>query len=132
MTTEADVVRWRAVTLGLALAATMALALTACGSGSGQQNGGGGAMAISAACTEVSGALADGPDPDSDPVGYAEAQIKPLRAIVTSDSALCTAIDDLSAAYAQVFAGNGTSASASKAVAAATSKVRAICPGAAA
>ena len=39
--------------------------------------------------------LSDGPDPDSDPVGYAEAQILPLGQIHTSDAQLRTAIGKL-------------------------------------
>src|SRR5580658_9784510 len=41
--------------------------------------------AVTRACRQVSAVLADGPDPDSDPVGYAEAQILPLRQVHTSD-----------------------------------------------
>jgi len=119
---------WRAAGLGIALAALAVPMLTACGSNSGGPAVG--APAISAACTAVGAALSDGPDPDADPVGYAEAQIRPLRAIQTSDHALRAAIRDLATAYAQVFASNGTSSAASKAVTAATSKVSAICPGA--
>ncbi len=62
-------------------------------------------------------------------MGYAEAQIRPLRAIQTSDQTLRTAIRDLAAAYARVFASNGTNRAASKAVTAAAGKVNAICPG---
>jgi hypothetical protein len=72
--------------------------------------------------------LSDGPDPDSDPVGYAEAQVIPLRQIHTSDSALQSAIDNLASAYAQFYETKGSAASA-KAVTAASSQVNAICPG---
>lgn len=120
---------WRSAWAGAAVATAAAL-LAACGSGS-RQAATGTSAAVSAACTAVSAALSDGPDPGADPVGYAEAQIRPLRAIRTSDAALRTAIRDLSGAYAQVFASNGTSAAANKAVEAAAKKVNAICPGAA-
>jgi hypothetical protein len=120
---------WRAAALGGAIAALAVPVLTACGPRSGSPVASG--ASISAACTNIGAALSDGPDPGADPVGYAEAQIKPLRAIQTSDQPLATAIRDLAAAYARVFASNGTSAAASKAVTAAAGKVNAICPGAA-
>jgi hypothetical protein len=119
---------WHTAGLGVALAALAVPLLTACGSASGAPAAD--ASAISATCTAVGAALSDGPDPGADPVGYAEAQIRPLRAIETSDHALRAAIRDLATAYAQVFASNGTSGAASKAVTAAASKVNAICPGA--
>ncbi len=118
---------WRAAGLGVALGVLAVSTLAACGSSSGHPDTGG--AAISATCAEVGAALSDGPDPDADPVGYAEAQIEPLRAIQTSDQALEAAIRDLAGAYAQVFASNGASAAASTAVTAAVGRVTAICPG---
>jgi hypothetical protein len=88
------------------------------------------AASLTRVCTQVASMLADGPDPDADPVGYAEAQIQPLRAVATSDQALQTAVHALAGAYAQVFASNGASSQAKQAVAAASRKVDAICPGA--
>jgi hypothetical protein len=79
-------------------------------------------------CQAVSAVLSDGPDPDADPVGYAEAQILPLEQIHTSDPALQTAIDNLASAYQQVSSSNGAS-SANKAAARAGNKINAICPG---
>jgi hypothetical protein len=87
--------------------------------------------AVAAACTQVGADLSDGPDPGADPVGYAEAQIKPLRAIKTSDPTLRAAIADLATAYAGVFDSNGNSAAAKKAVATASKRINVICPGAA-
>ena len=40
------------------------------------------------ACEQVGDVLADGPDPDADPVGHAEAQILPLRQIHIPDATL--------------------------------------------
>ena len=74
--------------------------------------------------------LSDGPDPGADPVGYAFAQILPLRQIHTSDSALQAAIDDLAGAYQEFYGSNGDKVAA-KAVTTASDKVNAICPGAA-
>jgi hypothetical protein len=78
----------------------------------------------------VSAVLSDGPDPGADPVGYAFAQILPLRQIQTSDSALHAAIDELATAYQEFYSSNGDKVAA-KAVSKASDKVNAICPGAA-
>jgi hypothetical protein len=115
--------RGRALALAPALA--LALALTACG-GSAPV-----AAATKKACQQVGAVLSDGPDPDADPAGYAEAQILPLHQIHTSNPRLRTVLGQLDAAYRQLFASNGASATATQAVAAATRKVNAICPGAA-
>jgi hypothetical protein len=85
--------------------------------------------APAASCQAVSAALANGPDPQADPVGYAEAQVRPLREITTSDAALHTAILQLSSAYSTFFKNNGTAAS-SKLVKAADKNVDHLCPGA--
>ncbi len=119
----------RAAGLGVAVAALTVPLLTACGSASGHTGTGG--AAISATCTAVGAVLSDGPDPAADPVGYAEAQIRPLRAIQTSDHALRAAIGALAEAYDRVFVSNDTSAAASRAVTAAARQVNATCPGAA-
>ena len=75
--------------------------------------------------------LADGPDPDTDPAGYAEAQILPLRHIKAPDQAFRAALSRLDAAYRQLFASQGQSDAATSAVAAASKKINRICPGAA-
>ncbi len=83
---------------------------------------------VAATCQKVAAALSDGPDPSADPVGYAEAQVLPLRQITTSDAALRTAIVQLSSAYESFFQHNGTNASAT-AVRAASKKIDQYCPG---
>jgi len=113
----------------LLLAASAALSLTACGSAAGHGGPAARPAAAPAACTQVSAALADGPDPATDPVGYAEAQVRPLRAISTADPDLRTALGDLAAAYSRVYRSNGTSGTAATAVKAATRTIRTICPG---
>jgi hypothetical protein len=117
---------------GFALVVSLAgaLVLAACGSGSGPAASA--APVTSAACTQIGAALSDGPDPAADPVGYAEAQIRPLRAIRTGDTALRAAVSRLASAYAAVYDTDGKSAAAARAVTAASRKVNAICPGAAA
>jgi hypothetical protein len=109
----------------LAAGATATL-LTACGSSAPAQS----TTAVKSACQQVSAVLSDGPDPGSDPVGYAEAQVKPLRQIHTGDHGLRTAVNKLSAAYQQFYENKGTGA-AKQAVSQATHTVNTICPGAA-
>jgi hypothetical protein len=87
--------------------------------------------ALRSACRQVSAVLSDGPDPDADAVGYAEAQILPLGQIRTADAPLRAAIGRLALAYREFFASNGTSGAAKLAVAAASTQVNALCPGAA-
>jgi hypothetical protein len=87
------------------------------------------AATIHATCEQVSDALADGPDPDVDPVGYALAQVRPLREIHTSDVSLRRDIDGLASAYETFYRDNGGK-DAKKLVTAAGKKVDKICPGA--
>jgi hypothetical protein len=87
------------------------------------------ATAPAASCQAVSAALANGPDPGADPVGYAEAQVLPLRDITTSDAGLHSAIVQLSSAYESFYKDNGA-ASSKKLVSAAEKSVDHYCPGA--
>jgi hypothetical protein len=103
-----------------------AFLLGACGSSGPSQS----AAATTRGCQQVSAVLSDGPDPTADPVGYAEAQILPLRQVHTSQSELQDAIDALDAAYQQMYSSNG-SAPAERAQSEASDRVNAICPGAA-
>jgi hypothetical protein len=105
----------------------LAVLLCACGSSA---HSAAQATAIQSTCQQVSAVLSDGPDPDADPVGYAEAQIRPLRQISTSDRALRDDIGQLADAYQQFFDSNGTSSKAKEAVTVASNKVDSICPGA--
>ena len=89
------------------------------------------AAAIENACQQVSAVLSDGPDPDADPVGYAEAQVLPLRRINAPDQALRSVISQLANAYQQFFASNGKSSNSKEAVAVASKKLNSLCPGAA-
>jgi hypothetical protein len=87
--------------------------------------------AVHATCSKVSAVLSDGPDPDADPVGYAEAQILPLGQIHTADAQLRAAISKLAGAYRALYASNGSSGAAKLAVAAASKRINSLCPGAA-
>jgi hypothetical protein len=81
-------------------------------------------------CAQVTAVLSDGPDPGDDKLGYAEAQILPLRQVHASTPALRSAISDLADAYARFFASNGKSPTATRAVAAAAAHMNKLCPGA--
>jgi hypothetical protein len=120
---------WSPPAAGLALVPALALALSACGGSA--RTPASAADATKQSCHQVGAVLADGPDPDADPAGYAEAQILPLRQVHIANRPLKTAVGQLDSAYQQLFSSNGHSSAAVKAVAAASKKVNAICPGAA-
>jgi hypothetical protein len=71
--------------------------------------------------------LADGPDPGTDAVGYAQAQVLPLRQLKIGDAALRGDVLALAGAY-QAFSTRSGSAAA---VAKAEKSVNAVCPQAA-
>lgn len=119
--------RPRSSAIGLSALAVCSSLLCACGSSGPAKASNQGLQSV---CRDISAVLSDGPDPSADPVGYALAQVKPLRQIQTSDIALQAAIDDLASAYERVVT-TKDSASAKQGVAAASDKVDAICPGAA-
>jgi hypothetical protein len=85
--------------------------------------------APAASCQAVSAALANGPNPDVDPVGYAEAQVLSLRDITTPDTGLHTAILQLSSAYESFYRDNGATSSKNL-VDSAEKNVDRYCPGA--
>src|SRR5580658_8259197 len=85
--------------------------------------------AVTTVCQQVSAVLSDGPDQGADPIGYAEAQVLPLRQIHTGDRDLQAAIDGLASAYQQFFKSEGTKAAAGT-VRRAGRTLDAICPGA--
>ena len=89
------------------------------------------AGAVQRTCQQVSAALSDGPDPGADPVGYAEAQILPLRQIHAADARLGRAITALDDAYRSFSATDGGSRAARNAVSAASQRINSFCPGAA-
>jgi len=107
----------------------LAALLTACSSATSASKPASAATA-GATCGQVSAVLSDGPDPDADPVGYAEAQVLPLGQIRTSDSQLRSAIAALARAYQSFFASNGTSGPAKAAVADASKRIDSFCAGA--
>ena len=82
------------------------------------------------ACQQVSAVLSDGPDPGADPVGYAEAQILPLRQIHTPDATIGKAIGALADDYSQFYTADGHGAAINSALNTAINKINALCPGA--
>ena len=113
--------------------ALLALTVAACGSASSQTSS---AVSLGSAiqqdCTSVADVLADGPDPGIDPVGYAEAQVTPLRQLTIGDATLRSAVLTLASAY-ETFStsSSSTRATSGAAVTKAENEVNKICPQAA-
>jgi hypothetical protein len=113
--------------------AFLALALAACGSASSQTSS---TVSLGSAvqrdCTSVADVLSDGPDPDADPIGYAQAQVLPLRQLTISDATLHHAVLTLASAY-ETYSTSSTStrAASAAAVTKAENEVNKICPQAA-
>jgi hypothetical protein len=80
----------------------------------------------------VANVLSDGPDPDADPVGYAQAQVLPLRQLSISDASLHRAVVTLaSASETFTTSSSSTRAASAAAVTKAENEVNKICPQAA-
>jgi hypothetical protein len=113
----------------------LVMAVTACGSSSSQSPRASSAAlgtALQQDCTAIADVLSDGPDPGADPVGYAQAQVLPLRQLVIGDAALQHDVLALAAAYqALSTAPSGGQEAANAEVATAAKAVNSICPGAA-
>jgi hypothetical protein len=113
--------------------AFLALAVAACGSASSQTSSAASlGSAVQQNCTSVADVLSDGPDQGVDPVGYAQAQVLPLRQLTISDATLHRAVLTLASAY-ETFSTSGTStrAASARAVTKAENEVQKICPQAA-
>jgi hypothetical protein len=114
------------------VAAFLALAVAACGSASSQTSTAVLGTAVQQACTTISDVLADGPDPDADPVGYAQAQVLPLRQLTIGNATLHRAVLTLASAYQTLSTSTtSTRAAATQAVSKAENEVNKICPQAA-
>jgi hypothetical protein len=114
--------RWRApgAVAAVLLAATVVLA--ACRSSSSRAE-------VKQTCQQVEAVLSDGPEPQADPVGYAQAQILPLHQIHTSDGKLRQAIDKLASAY-EAFSSSDGARQIEHTVTSASKAIDVICPGA--
>jgi hypothetical protein len=108
-----------------------ALLLAACGSSSsGAAAAGTQPVPAADICVQVADVLGNGPDPDFDPIGYAEAQYGPLGAVKADKPQLQTALTQLSTAYQQEFT-QGVTKRTKAAVKAGQRAINSICPGAA-
>lgn len=112
---------------GVPLALLLSLLLAACGSSSSSKPLTS-AQVKQRTCKQVEAVLSDGPEPEADPVGYAQAQILPLRQIHTTNARLAAAIGGLASAYQQFTRTEGASG-AKTAVNSATGTIKALCPG---
>lgn len=114
-------------------AALLAIALAACGSSSSQSSGSAVlGSTVQQDCTAIADVLSDGPDPDADSIGYAQAQVLPLRQLKVSDATLSRDVLALARAYQAFSDGSGAgSPTAAAAVAKAENSVNSICPQAA-
>jgi hypothetical protein len=115
-------------------AALLAVTIAACGSASSSQAPGSALLgsAVQQDCTAISDVLSDGPDPDADSVGYAQAQVLPLRQLKISDGTLSRDVLALARAYQAFSTGSGAGSPAAAAVVAkAENSVNSICPQAA-
>lgn len=120
----------RSIATAAAAIAMLALAtmVSACSS-SGHSTAAAAAPVAESTCDQVGDALSDGPDPGADPVGYAEAQIRPLRQIHAASPTLARAITTLAGAYSSYYAANGTG-SAKTALNTAIKRINKLCPAA--
>ena len=118
-------------TLGLlASSGLIAVALSACGNSPSASSSS--LSARQQGCTAVSDVLSNGPDPDVDPVGFAQAQVLPLGQLKLSDVTLNQSVRRLDAAYKAFSATNGAKGSSvALRVSAAQHALNAICPDAA-
>jgi len=110
----------------LAALSLLTLGVAACGSSKPRPSS---AQVGRQSCRQVEGALSDGPEPEADPVGYAQAQVLPLRQIHASDPKLGQAIHALASTY-QSFASSDGAGPAKRAVSLASRTLDTICPGA--
>lgn len=113
--------RASAIVVAVLLASAL---LDACGSSSPTAS----SAELKRTCKQVEAVLSDGPEPAADPVGYAQAQILPLRQVHTSDRELREAIRRLAAAY-QAFSSSNGASSTKGTVTAARKTVEGLCPG---
>ncbi|MGD0245026.1 MAG: hypothetical protein ABSB59_32510 [Streptosporangiaceae bacterium] len=129
MITGSNPVAGRRMAIAVAMFALLALAtmVSACGS-SGHATATAASTAVAeSTCEQVGDALSDGPDPDADPLGYAEAQVKPLQQIHATSATLGQAITTLAGAYNSYYQANGTGA-AKSALNTAIKQINKLCP----
>jgi len=112
--------------VAVAMAMMLVVLLAACGASPKSEPSS--AQVKKQTCKQVEAALSDGPDPQADPVGHAQAQILPLREIHTTEGRLRRAIATLAGAY-QAFSSTHGASRAKSAVSAASKMIEHLCPG---
>ena len=112
--------------LATGTAISLAATLAACGNAAPTRSS---RQDVVVTCQTVSAVLRDGPDRAVDPVGYAVAQVGPLRQIHPADRKLRSALDRLASAYPQV-SNSDASKAADQVAAKAADTVDQLCPGA--
>jgi hypothetical protein len=119
----------------LALAAATSATAAACSSSSSSAaaSSTSSAAALSQDCTAVTDVLADGPDPTADSVGYAQAQLLPLKQLKLTEARVQSAVSRLETAFTAFVAAkdSSTQTQAAVQVTSAENAVNAVCPGAA-
>jgi hypothetical protein len=119
-----------AATAAFLVVAVPVLAVTACGSSSSTASMSILGSSLQQDCTNVADVLSDGPDPGADSVGYAQAQVLPLRQLTISDPALRRDVLALADAYQAYSTGKGVGGAAAAAqVTKAGNAVNSICSG---
>ena len=121
------------VLAALALAAATSASAAACSSSSTTTaSPASSASALSQDCTALSDVLSDGPDPTADSVGYAQAQILPLKQLKLNESNVQSAVNRLETAFTAFVAASdpSTQTQAAVQVTSAENAVNALCPGA--
>jgi hypothetical protein len=130
ITSHAGCARSRTVALRALMGLAVLIPIGACSSGGSAGASGTTAATTAETCQQVSTVLTNGPDPGTDPVGYAEAQILPLRQVRAADAALGQAVVGLADAYSSYSAADGTSKTATATLTAAIKQINSLCPGA--
>lgn len=121
----------RASAAAAAAALAVALTVAACSSSASQASASSLAgNTTQQACTTIADILSSGPDPDADSVGYAEAQVLPLRQLKITNATLARYVTALADAYQAHSSGSAPGGSAA-AVTKAENDVNTICPEAA-
>jgi hypothetical protein len=116
------------VLVGVVLLAVLGLVAAACGSSSSHSTTAATGSALVQECTNIGDVLSDGPDPSSDPVGYAEAQVLPLKQLKLTNSTLRQEVQRLATAYKEFSSTNGKDTAAAVKVSQAESKLGSQCP----
>jgi hypothetical protein len=120
--------RFRGPTVLVLTSLGLSALLGACGSAAPASARPASAAVVHTTCTQVSAVLSDGPDPGADPVGYAEAQVLPLRQIHSPAQTLEGAISTLATAYNSFYAAEGTGSGVKSALTTAVNRINSLCP----